>query len=126
MTFVKSLIAIFYLLKMVKLAVARSKSEQLQSDVSDTGYKIAHSGPLRALHIDGEEIAHLDHHSCRSCCYASLRDQVGTSSSPGREPGIEISLWGPTEELLIWNRHFSSGLRLRTTKRPQSTRALVI
>lgn len=84
--------------------------------------QIAPSGPLRALHIDSEEIAHSDHHSDGSCCHASLLIQVHASSPPA----TQVSLPGPTEELLIGNSHFSSGLRLRTTKRPQRSCILVV
>lgn len=55
MTLVKSLIEIFYV---VKWAVVRSRGKggQLQSELSSQR-QIAHSGPQRALHNHGEEIA---------------------------------------------------------------------
>lgn len=55
MTSVKPLIEIFYV---VKWAVVRSrgKGAQLQSELSSQR-QIAHSGPQRALHNHGEEIA---------------------------------------------------------------------
>lgn len=47
--------------------------------------------------------------------------------SCGREPGVAIGLWGPTEQPATQNRPFKSGLlRIRTTKRPQSTRVPLI